>query len=57
MSGEGDPVVSMSVIAVLQEESGHIVLLGLFDCVDDTVLVKKVVLSVSAPVSLPLIIL
>ena len=31
------------------EENGHMVMLGLFDCVDDTVLVKKALLSVSAP--------
>ncbi len=29
------------------EENGHVVLLGVFDCVDDTVLVKKALLSVS----------
>ncbi len=32
---------------VCSEEHGHLVLLALFDCVDDTVLVKKAVLSVS----------
>ena len=30
----------------LQEEFGHLVLLALFDCVDDTVLVKKIMFSV-----------
>ena len=35
-----------------QEGSGHIVLLGVFDCVDDTVLVKKAILSVSATLTL-----
>ena len=32
---------------VCSEEHGHLVLLALFDCVDDTVLVKKAILSVS----------
>ncbi len=32
---------------VCSEEHGHLVLLALLDCVDDTVLVKKAVLSVS----------
>ena len=30
----------------LQEEHGHVVMLGIFDCIDDTVLVKKALLSV-----------
>lgn len=31
----------------LQGEFGHLVLLAMFDCVDDTKLVKQAVLSVS----------
>ena len=30
-----------------QEEHGHVVMLGIFDCIDDTVLVKKALLGVS----------
>ena len=33
---------------VCSEEHGHLVLLALLDCVDDTVLVKKAILSVSS---------
>ena len=35
-----------SLLFNLQEEFGHLVLLALFDCVDDTVLVKKIMFSV-----------
>ena len=35
-----------SLLSNLQEEFGHLVLLALFDCVDDTVLVKKIMFSV-----------
>lgn len=34
-------------LSLLQEENGHLVMMGLFDCVDDTVLVRKALLSVS----------
>ena len=30
------------------EENGHVVLMGVFDTVDDTVLVRKAILSVSS---------
>ena len=36
------------VSKVCQEENGHLLMLGICDCVDDTVLVKKVLLSVSS---------
>lgn len=36
------------VTKVCQEENGHLLMLGIFDSVDDTVLVKKVLLSVSS---------
>ena len=35
------------VCKVCREENGHVVMMGMFDCVDDTVLVNKVVLAVS----------
>ena len=35
------------VCKICLEENGHVVMMGLFDCVDDTVLVKKALLSVS----------
>ena len=34
------------VCKVCEEENGHLVFMALLDCVDDTVLVKKVILSV-----------
>ena len=34
------------VCKICQEENGHIVMMGLFDSVDDTVLIKKVILNV-----------
>jgi len=36
-----------AILSLLQEENGHLVMMGLFDCVDDTVLVRKALLSVS----------
>ena len=33
------------VAKICKEENGHLVMMALFDCVDDTVLVKKVILS------------
>ena len=33
------------VTKICKEENGHLVMMALFDCVDDTVLVKKVILS------------
>ena len=33
---------------ICTEENGHVVMMGVFDAVDDTVLVKKVLLSVSS---------
>ena len=35
-----------TLLFLFQEEFGHLVLLALFDCVDDTVLVKKIMFSV-----------
>ena len=39
----------MTIVCVRreQEEHGHVVMLGIFDCIDDTVLVKKALLGVS----------
>ena len=37
----------MTTICRGQEEHGHVVMLGIFDCIDDTVLVKKALLGVS----------
>ncbi len=34
------------VCKVCGEENGHVVMMGLFDSVDDTVLLKKVILNV-----------
>ena len=34
-------------LSLFQEEFGHLVLLALFDSVDDTVLVRKIVFPVS----------
>ena len=34
------------LISLCQEEHGHLVLLGVFDSVDDTVLVSKTILAV-----------
>lgn len=36
------------VVKVCSEENGHVVMMGLFDSVDDTVLLKKVILAVSS---------
>ena len=33
------------VAKICKEENGHLVMMAIFDCVDDTVLVKKVILS------------
>ncbi len=33
------------VAKICKEENGHLVMMALFDCVDDTVLVKKIILS------------
>ena len=35
------------VCKVCQKENGHLVILGLFECVDDTVLIRKLILTVS----------
>ena len=35
----------ISIKQISLEEYGHVVLLGLFDCVDDTVLVKKSIIG------------
>ncbi len=35
------------VAKLCQEEHGHLLLLAVFDCVDDTVLVQKAILDVS----------
>ena len=44
-------IISNHVILIVrQEEHGHYVLLAVFDCIDDTVLVKKVIRSVSVHV-------
>ncbi len=45
-SGVPDPSPSLHSFPA-QEENGHVVMMGLFDCVDDTVLVTKALLSVS----------
>lgn len=37
------------VCKVCQEENGYLVMMALFDCVDDTVLLRKAILSVSSP--------
>ena len=39
------PLVFILMYIQKQEESGHIVLLGVFDSVDDTVLVKKAMIN------------
>lgn len=41
------------VCKVCREENGHVVMMGLFDCVDDTVLIKKALLAVSHPTPSP----
>ena len=35
-----------NTVIILQEEFGHLVMLAIFDSVDDTVLVKKVIFPV-----------
>ena len=39
-------MISSLSLSFSQEEHGHLVLLGIFDSVDDTVLVSKIILSV-----------
>ena len=39
-------IISSLSLYFSQEEHGHLVLLGIFDSVDDTVLVSKIILSV-----------
>ena len=39
-------MISFLSLSLSQEEHGHLVLLGIFDSVDDTVLVSKIILSV-----------
>ena len=40
-------IIKYSLLINLQEEHGHLVMMGVFDCVDDTVLVIKSIISVS----------
>ena len=44
--GSGQTLTLKTLFVFFQEEFGHLVLLALFDCVDDTVLVKKIMFSV-----------